>query len=110
MVKKRKSEITVTASSGNVFADLGSAESEEELTKAQLASHIRQVIKRRRLTQVMAATLSQPCARTHQGRPGVSSGARPRTKRGPSHTVTRKSKNEWNILSRLRTASLISRE
>jgi predicted XRE-type DNA-binding protein len=47
----------VTASSGNVFADLGFAEPEEELTKAQLASHIRQVIKRRRLTQVMAATL-----------------------------------------------------
>jgi predicted XRE-type DNA-binding protein len=40
-----------------VFADLGFAEPEEELTKAQLASYIRQVIKRRRLTQVMAATL-----------------------------------------------------
>ena len=57
MVKKRKGGITVTASSGNVFADLGFAEPEEELTKAQLASHIRQVIKRRRLTQVTAATL-----------------------------------------------------
>jgi predicted XRE-type DNA-binding protein len=57
MVKKRKADIPVTASSGNVFADLGFAEPEEELTKAQLASHIRQVIKRRRLTQVAAATL-----------------------------------------------------
>ena len=57
MVKKRKTEIPVTVSSGNVFADLGFAEPEEELTKAQLASHIRQVIKRRRLTQVTAATL-----------------------------------------------------
>jgi predicted XRE-type DNA-binding protein len=60
MVKKRKArkaDIPVTASSGNVFADLGFAEPEEELTKAQLASHIRQVIKRRRLTQVTAATL-----------------------------------------------------
>jgi predicted XRE-type DNA-binding protein len=57
MVKKRKTEITVTASSGNVFADLGFAEPEEELTKAQLASHIRQTIKRRRLTQIAAATL-----------------------------------------------------
>jgi predicted XRE-type DNA-binding protein len=57
MVKKRKPEISVTASSGNEFADLGFAEPEEELTKAQLASHIRQVIKRRRLTQAMAATL-----------------------------------------------------
>jgi len=57
MVKKRKTAITVTASSGNVFADLGFAEPEEELTKAQLASHIRQTIKRRRLTQIAAATL-----------------------------------------------------
>ncbi|MGB7219286.1 MAG: helix-turn-helix transcriptional regulator [Vicinamibacterales bacterium] len=44
-------------SSGNVFADLGFAEPEEELTKAQLASHIRHVIKRQRLTQVAAAAL-----------------------------------------------------
>ena len=57
MVKKRKAEIPVTASSGNVFADLGFAAPEEELAKAQLASHIRQIIKRRRLTQVTAATL-----------------------------------------------------
>ena len=57
MVKKRKAPIMVTPSSGNVFADLGFTEPEEELTKAQLASHIRQVIKRRRLTQVTAATL-----------------------------------------------------
>jgi predicted XRE-type DNA-binding protein len=57
MVKKRKAEIPVIASSGNVFADLGFAQPEEELAKAQLASHIRQIIKRRRLTQVTAATL-----------------------------------------------------
>ncbi len=57
MVKKRKTEITVTPSSGNVFADLGLAEPEEELIKAQLASHIRQTIKRRRLTQIAAANL-----------------------------------------------------
>jgi predicted XRE-type DNA-binding protein len=47
----------VTESSGNVFADLGVAEPEEELTKAQLASHIRRTIKRRRLTQLQAAHL-----------------------------------------------------
>ncbi len=47
----------VTAGSGNVFADMGLPEPEEELTKAQLASHIRQVIKRQRLTQVAAAGL-----------------------------------------------------
>jgi predicted XRE-type DNA-binding protein len=57
MVKERETEIPVTASSGNVFADIGLPEPEEELTKAQLASHIRQVIKRQRLTQVTAAAL-----------------------------------------------------
>jgi predicted XRE-type DNA-binding protein len=57
MVKKRKAEISVTESSGNVFADMGLPEAEEELTKAQLASHIRLVIRRRRLTQVSAASL-----------------------------------------------------
>ena len=57
MVEKRDAEIPVTPGSGNVFADLGFAEPEEELTKAQLASHIRQIIKRRRLTQMAAASL-----------------------------------------------------
>ena len=57
MVKKRASKIEVTASSGNVFADLGFPEPEEELAKAQLVMHIQQAIKRRRLTQVSAATL-----------------------------------------------------
>jgi predicted XRE-type DNA-binding protein len=54
---KQEPEIPVTPSSGNVFADLGFAESEEELAKAQLASHIRRIIRRRRLTQVAAAAL-----------------------------------------------------
>ena len=65
MVKKRDgdarpragADIPVTPSSGNVFADLGFAEPEEELTKAQLTSHIRQIIKRRRMTQATAASL-----------------------------------------------------
>ena len=57
MVKKREAEIPVTPSSGNVFADLGFAEPDVELSKAQLASHSRQIIKRRRLTQVAAASL-----------------------------------------------------
>ena len=47
----------MTASSGNVFADIGLPEPEEELTKAQLASHIRQIINQRRLTQRAAASL-----------------------------------------------------
>jgi predicted XRE-type DNA-binding protein len=57
MVKKHTADIPVTPSSGNVFADLGLAEPEEELTKAQLASHLRQILKRRRLTQTAAAAL-----------------------------------------------------
>lgn len=57
MVKKRETEIPVTASGGNVFADMGLPEPDEELTKAQLASHIRQVIKGQRLTQAAAAAL-----------------------------------------------------
>jgi predicted XRE-type DNA-binding protein len=57
MVKKQEADIPVTPSSGNVFADLGFAEPEEELTKAQLASHIRKIIKHRRLTEAAAAAL-----------------------------------------------------
>jgi predicted XRE-type DNA-binding protein len=49
--------IPVFAGSGNVFADLAVANPEEELAKAQLASHIRMAIQRRRLTQVRAAAL-----------------------------------------------------
>jgi predicted XRE-type DNA-binding protein len=53
----RQATAKAFASSGNVFADLGFAEAEEELTKAQLAAHIRQIIKRRRLTQRAAAEI-----------------------------------------------------
>jgi predicted XRE-type DNA-binding protein len=57
MARKQETDIPVIPGSGNVFADLGFEEPEEELTKAQLASHIRQVIRRRKLTQVAAAAL-----------------------------------------------------
>jgi predicted XRE-type DNA-binding protein len=53
----KKSAITVTPSSGNVFADLGFAEPEEELAKAQLASRIQDIIKQQHLTQTAAASL-----------------------------------------------------
>jgi predicted XRE-type DNA-binding protein len=53
----KKSAVAVTTSSGNVFADLGFAEPEEELAKAQLASRVRQIIERQRLTQAAAAAL-----------------------------------------------------
>ena len=46
-----------TVGSGNVFADLGFANPEEELIKAKLVREIRAIIKRRKLTQAKAATL-----------------------------------------------------
>ncbi|MPZ35509.1 MAG: XRE family transcriptional regulator [Rhodospirillales bacterium] len=57
MVKRRRERIKVTPSSGNVFADIGLPEPEEELAKAQFATHIERAIKRRRLTQAKAAAV-----------------------------------------------------
>jgi predicted XRE-type DNA-binding protein len=50
-------KIAVKRGSGNVFADLGLDHPEEEKLKAQLVREIRDIIKRRRLTQTKAATL-----------------------------------------------------
>ena len=47
----------VTASSGNVFADLGFENPEEELLKATLVREIRGIIKRRKLIETKAAAL-----------------------------------------------------
>ena len=47
----------VTASSGNVFADLGFGNPEEELFKAKLVREIRGILKRRKLTQTKAAAM-----------------------------------------------------
>jgi predicted XRE-type DNA-binding protein len=47
----------VTASSGNVFVDLGFANPEEELLKAKLVRELRGIIKRRKLTQTKAAAM-----------------------------------------------------
>jgi predicted XRE-type DNA-binding protein len=58
MAAKQGDGIPVTEGSGNVFADLGVAEPEEELAKAQLASLIRDAVRRRRLTQGEAAALT----------------------------------------------------
>lgn len=49
--------ISAEVSSGNVFADLGFDNPEEELLKAKLAREIRAIVKRRRLTQAKAAEL-----------------------------------------------------
>lgn len=51
------SDISITASSGNVFADLGIAEPEQALAKAQLAYAISKIVARKRLSQAQAAAL-----------------------------------------------------
>ncbi len=59
-LRSRKSttkRIAVERGSGNVFADLGLERPEEELLKAQLVREIRDIVKRRRLTQAKAAGL-----------------------------------------------------
>src|SRR5829696_7254410 len=52
---QHRSEFVV--SSGNVFADLGLENADEELAKAQLASAVRQRIKTKGLNEVDAAAL-----------------------------------------------------
>lgn len=56
-VKGTTEDDAIVRSSGNVFADLGFDEPEEEMTKAQLTREIHDVIKRQRLTQAAAAAL-----------------------------------------------------
>lgn len=54
---KKLEEIEYEKSSGNVFADLGIENPEEEHTKAKLVWEIEQIIKKKKLTQAMAATV-----------------------------------------------------
>jgi predicted XRE-type DNA-binding protein len=56
-MSRTQDEFTVTEGSGNVFADLGFPDPEDALLKAQLTSHIYEIIKRRRLTRAAAARL-----------------------------------------------------
>jgi predicted XRE-type DNA-binding protein len=55
--KRSRGEVEVTISSGNVFADLGLANPEELLFKADLAIAIGAIIQRRRLSQSSAAEI-----------------------------------------------------
>lgn len=57
MAKKRQREVEVTPSSGNIFADLGFDQPEEELAKAKLAAHIWKIINDRKLTQAAAGKI-----------------------------------------------------
>ena len=50
--------VGIEAGSTNVYSDLGRPDADEMLVKAQLASRIGEVIKRRRLTQVAAAEIT----------------------------------------------------
>ena len=52
-----KMETTYEVSSGNIFADLGLPNSEQELVKAKLTVQIYQILKARKLTQTQAARL-----------------------------------------------------
>lgn len=53
----KKPRIAVTPGSGNVFADIGVGDPDEALAKAQLASRIREVVRRSRLTQAATAVV-----------------------------------------------------
>ena len=59
MNKRRKiaKEETVTLGSGNVFADLGIPNPEQELLKAELTLQIYRIIKQRNLTQTQAGRI-----------------------------------------------------
>ena len=63
MVTKKKHQeiegVSFEVSSDNIFADIGIANAEEELTKAELAWEIDNIIKKRKLTQEKAAKIMQ---------------------------------------------------
>ena len=48
----------IETGSGNVYADLGYADAETSLVKAQLASKIGDILKRRKLSQTQAAEIT----------------------------------------------------
>ncbi len=53
----RKTKLRVTKSSGNVFADLGLPNPEQELLKARLTLQIYRIVKGRGLTQARAGEI-----------------------------------------------------
>ena len=53
----KNEEISVTKSSGNVFADLGLANPEELIIKAELARQIAKIIAEQKITQTEAAQI-----------------------------------------------------
>ncbi len=57
MSKTDNEEISVQASSGNIFADLGRPDAEEAFARVLLAQQIAQIIERKALSQTDAAEL-----------------------------------------------------
>src|ERR1700730_17166118 len=55
MTNRKNGRRIVVRSSGNVFADLGLRNAEEEKTKVRLAFEINQIIENQRLSQIAAA-------------------------------------------------------
>ena len=53
----KNEEINVTKSSGNIFADLGLANPEELIIKAELARQIAKIIAEQKITQTEAARI-----------------------------------------------------
>lgn len=57
MSKRRVQDVKVEMGTGNVYADLGYADADEMVIKAQLVSKIAEIIKRKGITQTQAAEL-----------------------------------------------------
>ena len=57
MATKKKSRISFEKSTGNVFADLGLPNPEQEQLKARLTLQIHRIIKTRKLTQAQAGNI-----------------------------------------------------
>lgn len=57
MSKRKVQGMDVELGTGNVYADLGYADADEILIKAQLVAKIAEIIKRKGLTQTQAAAL-----------------------------------------------------
>lgn len=58
-MQKYIEEIECEISSGNVFADLGIENPEEEMTKAKLVFEIEKIIRRKKLTQAKVAAIME---------------------------------------------------
>lgn len=56
-MNRQRRSVAITKGSGNVYADLGYADCEDMLVKAQIVAKIAEIIEQRRLTQEQAAKI-----------------------------------------------------